>query len=121
MPACPHAPIPPFPHSRIPAFPHARIPIPCTQVMKPELIFLDEPTSGLDSFAAQSVCRKLVELGSTRGCNILCTIHQPASEVFHTFNKVRCICTHAHMHMCTRLHTSAHTPAHTPAHAHVRR
>jgi len=57
-------------------------------VMKPELIFLDEPTSGLDSFAAQSVCRKLVELGSTRGCNILCTIHQPASEVFHTFNKV---------------------------------
>ena len=56
-------------------------------VMKPELIFLDEPTSGLDSFAAQNVCRKLVELGQTQGCNILCTIHQPASEVFHTFSK----------------------------------
>ena len=56
-------------------------------VMKPELIFLDEPTSGLDSFTAQNVCRKLVELGKTQGCNILCTIHQPASEVFHAFNK----------------------------------
>lgn len=56
-------------------------------VMKPELIFLDEPTSGLDSFAAQNVCRKLVELGQKEGCNILCTIHQPASEVFHTFSK----------------------------------
>jgi len=56
-------------------------------VMKPELIFLDEPTSGLDSFAAQNVCRKLVDLGKSAGCNILCTIHQPASEVFHTFSK----------------------------------
>ena len=56
-------------------------------VMKPELIFLDEPTSGLDSFAAKNVCQKLVELGKDQGCNILCTIHQPASEVFHTFSK----------------------------------
>ena len=43
--------------------------------------------AGLDSFAAQAVCKKLVELGKTQGCNILCTIHQPASEVFHTFSK----------------------------------
>ena len=52
-----------------------------------QLIFLDEPTSGLDSFSAKSVCLKLMELGRTQGCNILCTIHQPASEVFHTFQK----------------------------------
>lgn len=56
-------------------------------VMKPELIFLDEPTSGLDSFSAKKVCEQLVHLGKTQGCNILCTIHQPASEVFHTFSK----------------------------------
>ena len=57
--------------------------------MNPSLIFLDEPTSGLDSFAAQAVIRKLRELAlGGRRCNVLCTIHQPSSEVFHTFHKV---------------------------------
>jgi len=57
-------------------------------VMNPSLIFLDEPTSGLDSFAAQAVIRKLRELAlGGRRCNVLCTIHQPSSEVFHTFHK----------------------------------
>lgn len=57
-------------------------------VMKPKLIFLDEPTSGLDSYAAHSVIGKLRDLASNQGCNVLCTIHQPSSEVFHSFNKV---------------------------------
>ena len=57
-------------------------------VMRPNLIFLDEPTSGLDSFAAKIVIAKLVELASSNGCNVLTTIHQPSSEVFHTFNNV---------------------------------
>jgi ABC-type multidrug transport system ATPase subunit len=56
-------------------------------VMKPELIFLDEPTSGLDSYSAAGLCKQLVHLGKSQGCNILCTIHQPASEVFHAFSK----------------------------------
>jgi len=57
-------------------------------VMNPSLVFLDEPTSGLDSFAAQAVIRKLRELAlGGRRCNVLCTIHQPSSEVFHTFHK----------------------------------
>ena len=43
-------------------------------------------TSGLDSFAAHNVVKKLVELSTSQGCNVLCTIHQPSSEVFHTFN-----------------------------------
>jgi ABC-type multidrug transport system ATPase subunit len=55
--------------------------------MRPRLIFLDEPTSGLDSFSAATVVRKLVSLSRSEGCNVLCTIHQPASEVFHTFNR----------------------------------
>jgi len=57
-------------------------------IMKPKLIFLDEPTSGLDSYAAHNVILKLEELASKEGCNVLCTIHQPSSEVFHLFNKV---------------------------------
>eukprot|EP00931_Biecheleriopsis_adriatica_P008404 TRINITY_DN109599_c0_g1_i1.p1 TRINITY_DN109599_c0_g1~~TRINITY_DN109599_c0_g1_i1.p1 ORF type:complete len:625 (+),score=149.82 TRINITY_DN109599_c0_g1_i1:59-1933(+) len=57
-------------------------------VVKPKLIFLDEPTSGLDSYAAHSVIAKLRELAAHEGCNVLCTIHQPSSEVFHSFNKV---------------------------------
>mmetsp|Transcript_27255 Transcript_27255/g.51059 ORF Transcript_27255/g.51059 Transcript_27255/m.51059 type:complete len:619 (-) Transcript_27255:90-1946(-) len=57
-------------------------------IMKPKLIFLDEPTSGLDSYAAHNVILKLEELANKEGCNVLCTIHQPSSEVFHLFNKV---------------------------------
>ena len=45
-------------------------------VMKPELIFLDEPTSGLDSFAAHNVIQLLNTLASSKGCNVLCTIHR---------------------------------------------
>ena len=44
------------------------------------MLFLDEPTSGLDSYAAFSVVQNLLEL-SGAGCTILCTIHQPSSEV----------------------------------------
>ncbi len=61
-------------------------------VMSPRLIFLDEPTSGLDSFAAHSVCMRLYDLASKQGCNVLTTIHQPSSEVFHTFGKVHILC-----------------------------
>lgn len=57
-------------------------------IMKPKIVFLDEPTSGLDSYAAHSVINKLRELATSADCNILCTIHQPSSEVFHLFNKV---------------------------------
>lgn len=57
-------------------------------IVQPKLVFLDEPTTGLDSFAAQNVIQKLRDLAAKEGCNVLCTIHQPSSEVFHLFNKV---------------------------------
>jgi len=57
-------------------------------VMQPKLVFLDEPTSGLDSFAAYSVVNKLAGLARNDGCNILTTIHQPSSEVFHLFDRI---------------------------------
>lgn len=56
-------------------------------IADPPLIFADEPTSGLDAFMAESVVialKKLAESGHT----IVCTIHQPASDVFKLFNKV---------------------------------
>jgi ABC-type multidrug transport system ATPase subunit len=56
-------------------------------VMKPTLVFLDEPTSGLDAFAAYAVIKNLGNLAA-HGCNVLCTIHQPSSEVFHLFSRV---------------------------------
>ncbi|CAJ1343806.1 unnamed protein product [Effrenium voratum] len=57
-------------------------------IMKPKLVFLDEPTSGLDSYAAHNVIRRLQDLANKDGCNVLCTIHQPSSEVFHLFHRV---------------------------------
>merc|ERR1719240_428879 len=58
-------------------------------ITEPKMIFLDEPLSGLDSYAAFTVIQVLKELASC-GCAVLCTIHQPSSEIFQTFTK--CIC-----------------------------
>lgn len=56
-------------------------------IMSPSVVFLDEPTSGLDSYAAENVVLNLHNLAS-KGTKILCTIHQPSSQVFHLFDKV---------------------------------
>lgn len=56
-------------------------------VTSPEVVFLDEPTSGLDSSAAYKVVDLLRQLAED-GCSVLCTIHQPSSEVFHLFERV---------------------------------
>ena len=56
-------------------------------ITKPSILFLDEPTSGLDSYAAYIVVNILQELALS-GCTVLCTIHQPSSEVFHLFDRV---------------------------------
>ena len=56
-------------------------------VTRPSIIFLDEPTSGLDSFAAYNVVRILRNLSRAGGgTTVLCTIHQPSSEVFNVFD-----------------------------------
>ncbi|GFO08500.1 ATP-binding cassette sub-family g member, partial [Plakobranchus ocellatus] len=53
----------------------------------PPIFFCDEPTSSLDSFMAQSIVHTLQKMAS-RGRVILCTIHQPSSELFAMFNQV---------------------------------
>jgi ATP-binding cassette, subfamily G (WHITE), member 2, SNQ2 len=55
---------------------------------KPELLlFLDEPTSGLDSQSAFSIVRFLKKL-SHAGQAIICTIHQPSSQLIQQFDMV---------------------------------
>ena len=49
-------------------------------ITDPPLMFCDEPTSGLDSFMAQNVVAVLKTLAE-RGKTVICTIHQPSSEV----------------------------------------
>lgn len=59
-------------------------------ITKPKMIFLDEPLSGLDSYAAWTVVQVLKDLASN-GCAVLCTIHQPSSEIFQSFDKMICL------------------------------
>lgn len=53
----------------------------------PPLLFCDEPTTGLDSYSAQKIV-KIMNTMAARGKTILCTIHQPSSEIFNMFNQV---------------------------------
>ena len=48
---------------------------------------LDEPTSGLDSFMAQAIIECLVTLAQ-QGKTIICTIHQPSSEIYEMFDRL---------------------------------
>ncbi|KAI0690742.1 ABC-2 type transporter-domain-containing protein [Cytidiella melzeri] len=55
---------------------------------KPELLlFLDEPTSGLDGQSAWNLVRFLKKLARS-GQAILCTIHQPSSLLFESFDRL---------------------------------
>ncbi|ETP11416.1 hypothetical protein F441_13062 [Phytophthora nicotianae CJ01A1] len=54
---------------------------------QPSVIFLGEPTSGLDARSAKLIMdgvRKVADSGRT----IICTIHQPSSEVFYLFDSL---------------------------------
>eukprot|EP00189_Rhodosorus_marinus_P001181 CAMPEP_0113964168 /NCGR_PEP_ID=MMETSP0011_2-20120614/6965_1 /TAXON_ID=101924 /ORGANISM="Rhodosorus marinus" /LENGTH=614 /DNA_ID=CAMNT_0000976391 /DNA_START=325 /DNA_END=2166 /DNA_ORIENTATION=- /assembly_acc=CAM_ASM_000156 len=48
----------------------------------PSILFLDEPTSGLDAAACQHLIAYLRKVAKEFGLTIVCTIHQPATEVF---------------------------------------
>ncbi|KAL6756149.1 ABC-2 type transporter-domain-containing protein [Haematococcus lacustris] len=57
-------------------------------VTNPSIMFLDEPTSGLDSFTAHKVASILATVAHKYQRTIVCTIHQPSSEVFALFDDV---------------------------------
>jgi ATP-binding cassette, subfamily G (WHITE), eye pigment precursor transporter len=56
-------------------------------ITNPSLLFCDEPTSGLDSFMAVTIIECLKGLAK-RGRTIICTIHQPSSEIFAMFDRI---------------------------------
>ncbi|GAM25684.1 hypothetical protein SAMD00019534_088590 [Acytostelium subglobosum LB1] len=53
----------------------------------PSLLFLDEPTSGLDASTSLSVIKAIKRLANS-GRTIICTIHQPRSNIFDLFDKL---------------------------------
>ncbi|OWR47211.1 scarlet [Danaus plexippus plexippus] len=53
----------------------------------PGLLFCDEPTTGLDSSSAQKLIT-LLRASAVQGKTIICTIHQPSSELMALFDKL---------------------------------
>jgi len=53
----------------------------------PALLCLDEPTSGLDAALAYDMLKLLVQLARA-GRTIICTVHQPRSQVFALFDQL---------------------------------
>ncbi len=64
-----------------------RLAFACEVLTNPPILFCDEPTSGLDSFMAISVVESMKNLAK-KGKTIICTIHQPSSEIFEMFDKL---------------------------------
>lgn len=54
----------------------------------PKIVFLDEPTTGLDSHNALRVMSSLKNLCIKHQVTIICTVHQPRSNIFHLFDNV---------------------------------
>ncbi|KAJ1641201.1 hypothetical protein T492DRAFT_558298, partial [Pavlovales sp. CCMP2436] len=50
------------------------------------VILLDEPTSGLDSAMSAVTVEVLQTLARTRGICVICSIHQPSSQIFNAFD-----------------------------------
>uniref|UniRef100_A0AC34QYN6 ABC transporter domain-containing protein n=1 Tax=Panagrolaimus sp. JU765 TaxID=591449 RepID=A0AC34QYN6_9BILA len=54
----------------------------------PPLLFCDEPTSGLDSYMARHTVEVLKQLATKKNMTIICTIHQPSSQLFALFDRI---------------------------------
>ena len=57
-------------------------------VTGPQIVFLDEPTTGLDSHNALRVMKSLKNLCSKHNVTVICTVHQPRSNIFHLFDNI---------------------------------
>ena len=56
-------------------------------ITDPRLVLLDEPTSGLDSTTALKIM-KMIKKEALMGMTVVCTIHQPSSELFRLMDRV---------------------------------
>eukprot|EP00904_Undaria_pinnatifida_P003908 jgi/Undpi1/13518/HiC_scaffold_8.g03177.m1 len=64
-----------------------RVSIGVELITSPDVLFLDEPTSGLDSSTALTIITLLNQL-TQKGMIVVCSIHQPRSNIFSEFHKV---------------------------------
>eukprot|EP01133_Synstelium_polycarpum_P016895 gene16895-20090_t len=64
-----------------------RVSIGCQMLTDPSVLFLDEPTTGLDSFTAFQVTQTLATI-ARQNRTVICTIHQPRSDIFKLFDMV---------------------------------
>lgn len=63
-----------------------RVSIGIELVTSPSILFLDEPTSGLDSYNAHLLLDTLSKLAKEQKKTVVCTIHQPRSDIFNMFD-----------------------------------
>ncbi|KAI8826161.1 P-loop containing nucleoside triphosphate hydrolase protein [Fimicolochytrium jonesii] len=64
-----------------------RLSIGVQMLTNPAVLIIDEPTSGLDSFTSHNLILKLKEI-ATSGRTIICSIHQPRSDIVKEFDSV---------------------------------
>ena len=65
-----------------------RLSIALALIKSPTVLFLDEPTSGLDAAAAVGVMNTIKELAVAANVAVVCTIHQPSTVVYNSFDQV---------------------------------
>uniref|UniRef100_K4A4V9 ABC transporter domain-containing protein n=1 Tax=Setaria italica TaxID=4555 RepID=K4A4V9_SETIT len=56
-------------------------------VSNPSIILMDEPTTGLDARSAAIVIRAVKNI-SEKGRTVVCTIHQPSTDIFEAFDEL---------------------------------
>ncbi|KAF7045545.1 hypothetical protein CFC21_054641 [Triticum aestivum] len=64
-----------------------RLTIAVELVSNPSIILMDEPTTGLDTRSAAIVIRAVKNICET-GRTVVCTIHQPSTEIFEAFDEL---------------------------------
>jgi ABC-type multidrug transport system ATPase subunit len=64
-----------------------RITIGVELAAQPSVLFMDEPTSGLDARSAKLIMNGVRKIANT-GRTVICTIHQPSTEVFNLFDSL---------------------------------
>lgn len=57
-------------------------------ISNPSILFLDEPTSGLDSQTSLKVVSLLKRVAVEKNVAVICTIHQPSSNIFNIFDQL---------------------------------
>ncbi len=63
-----------------------RVSIACELIRNPSILILDEPTSNLDAYNAYNVIECLLVLASEHNRTVICSIHQPRSNIYNLFD-----------------------------------